>query len=123
LAVRHAYLFGRPEVTEEDLRVLARIASDTVPPWIARAIEHLCAAPDHHACVMKLDGDDKEAATYAKDELVRLRKAGLIDWSPPQKAWTLVLEHAPGVAAILAGCSFPEHSPAAMPQGKPRSKH
>ena len=87
LAVRYAYLFGRPEVTEEDWRVLARIARDTVPPWIARSVEHLCAAPDHHAthlilaCVMKLDGDDKEAATYAKDELGRLRKAGLIDWS------------------------------------------
>jgi hypothetical protein len=111
-AVRHAYLHGRSEVAQEDWQVLARVGRDTVPPWIARAIEHLNAAPDHHgshlvlARAMRIDSDDKEAATYAKEELGRLRKAGLIEWSPKHKAWALVPEHAAGVYSVIAGRAF-----------------
>ena len=49
LAVRTAYLHGRPEVSEEDWQVLARVARDTVPGWIRRGIEHLRTAPGQHS--------------------------------------------------------------------------
>jgi hypothetical protein len=55
---------------------------------------------------MRIDSDDKEAATYAKEELGRLRKAGLIEWSPKHKAWALVPEQATGVANVIAGRAF-----------------
>jgi hypothetical protein len=60
-------------------------------PWTARAIEQLNAAPDHHAGhlvlerAMRIDSDDKEAATYAKEELGRLRKEGPSTGAPNRK--------------------------------------
>jgi hypothetical protein len=60
---------------------------------------------------MRIDPDDKEAATYAKDA-ERLRKAGLITWMPSPKAWALVLEHARGLAEVIAGLAFEASSAA-----------
>ena len=41
LAVHHAYIYGRTETTEEDWKILARVAADSVPPWIHRAVRYL----------------------------------------------------------------------------------
>ena len=41
LAVHHAYIYGRTETTEEDWKILARVAADSVPPWIHRAVGYL----------------------------------------------------------------------------------
>jgi len=40
LSVHHAYLRGRNETTEEDWKILSRVAADSVP-WIRRVIHHL----------------------------------------------------------------------------------
>jgi len=63
-------------VAQEDWQVLARVGRDTVPPWIARAIEYLNGAPEHHsrACHANRLGRQR-GGTYAKEELGRLRKA------------------------------------------------
>ena len=38
IAVRRAYLFGRTETNAEDNAAMARIARDSVPPWISKAL-------------------------------------------------------------------------------------
>jgi hypothetical protein len=79
-------------MTEQDWHALARVTRDVVPVWIARASRHLRAAPQQHAkhqtlaLAKRLDGDNNEAATYAKDELARLRQRGLLEWAPVRKS-------------------------------------
>jgi hypothetical protein len=104
-------------VAQEDWQLLARVARDTVPPWIARAIEHLNAAPDHHASHLVLARHANRLGRQRGGHLRqrgsgRLRKAGLITWMPSPKAWALVLEHARGVAEVIAGLAFEASSAA-----------
>jgi hypothetical protein len=44
LAVRHAFL-GHDETNEQDWAAVARAAADSVPPWIAKAVQHLALHP------------------------------------------------------------------------------
>jgi hypothetical protein len=123
LAVRIAYLHGRPEVSEEDWPALARVARDTVPCWIRRGLEHLRTAPDQHsthlllARAMRLDGEDRESANYARDELRRLHQQGILEWAPVKKRWRLAPQHAKAVIETAAGRAFGISPPQAAATG------
>jgi hypothetical protein len=45
LAVRHAFLLGHEETTDEDWAAVARAAADSVPPWIQKAVKYLAEHP------------------------------------------------------------------------------
>jgi hypothetical protein len=48
LAIHHAHLFGRSETTEADFKIMARVAADSVPPWIHRLVHYLDQDADPH---------------------------------------------------------------------------
>jgi hypothetical protein len=112
LAARHAFLFGRREVVEEDWPILQRVARDMVPVWVTRAIERLRADPDQRidhlvlARAMRIDSDPHKADIVAKRELGRLQKAGLIHLNSQHMDWKLVSEHASGVGEVIDGRAF-----------------
>jgi len=105
LAVHHAYLDGRTETDETDWSLLARVASDMVPPWVARAVEYLSAAPDHQAETRTLAREMRLTPGYHQ-ELARLYAAGLFTLNETRRIWGLVHKHAQAVAQLVAGRAF-----------------
>jgi hypothetical protein len=104
LAIRHAHLYGRMETDEEDWSLLARVAADSVPPWIRRAIQYLSAAPNHQA----------ETRTRAREmrldpshhpECARLHR-GLFTYNQSAQIWGLAPDHIRGVTDVVAGRAF-----------------
>lgn len=92
LAVRHANLHGRRETGEDDWAALARVAKDSIPPWISRAIEYL----KNHG----------EAAPHLFGAANELRQTGLVEYHPRKRGWTLAEKHAEGAFDVVIGKAF-----------------
>jgi hypothetical protein len=105
LGVRHAHLHGRTEVDETDWLLLARVLRDHIPPWVARAVEYLFAAPDHQAEARTLARVMRLASDHYT-QLTGLCQRGLFTWNESQKIWGLVPKHAPYLADVIAGRAF-----------------
>ena len=109
LAVRHAHLYGRKETSDDDYRVMARAAGDSVPPWIAKAIGMLLKQPARFTAIEKhmlLEEKKHRSGHGAYQELGRLRRNGLIQWNQQKMEWRLVEEHRAGLEAVLSGRAF-----------------
>jgi hypothetical protein len=110
LAVRHAWLFGRTATDATDVAVLARAAADCVPPWVGKAVRHLLDHGPSKAHVMeKVMGLEQKAVRTrqgAHFELTRLRRKGLVRWSPRKLDWSLVEEHRRGMEEVISGRAF-----------------
>jgi hypothetical protein len=92
LAVRHAYLLGREETNDEDLKILGRVARDSIPVWIARCIHRLAAGPAKPAQLeqeMRLEG--------SQHEIRRLFDKNMIVWNRKFLRWELNEEHRAGI--------------------------
>jgi hypothetical protein len=123
LAVRHAYLHGRAETAVEDYRVLARVARDCMPPWIAQALLCLCAGASASCkyatlvSAMHLPAEphaaDRHPERTPQGELHRLREHGLLEWASKEMTWSLAPQFAPQVASLLAGHAFENDAAAA----------
>jgi hypothetical protein len=70
----------------------------------ARAVECLRTALDHRAGHLTLA------------RAMRMRKAGIIDWSAPLKSWVLIPDETAGVANVLADRAFMTLVPGAARQ-------
>jgi len=109
LGVRHAYLYGRDQVEAEDLRAMARVARDSVPPWIRKALLALLEEPaglQHLENVMALEEKSRRSGHGAKRELGRLRQQAVIEWSPQKMHWRIAEMHRQAVERILNGGAF-----------------
>ena len=115
LAIRHAHLFGREKTNEDDFRLLARVAADSVPYWIRRLMMCLLIGPssrrtiDH---VMPLGGYMKRSGYVSKSkygtraEVHRVSKNGMINWVPVDAQWEISPRHALGIQNLLDGRAF-----------------
>jgi hypothetical protein len=113
LAVHHAHLDGRTETDETDWSLLARVASDMVPPWVARAVEYLSAAPNHQAETRTLSREMRLDPSH-HPECARLHSRGLLTYNQSAQIWGLAPDHARGIQDVVAGRAFqPLAAPAA----------
>lgn len=109
LAVRHAYLYGRAETEADDMAAIARVAQDSVPPWIAKALRLLLEKPAGAVVLekrMALEDDTRRQGYGSHRELVRLTRAGIIKWNRPQMYWEIVADHREGIEDVLDGRAF-----------------
>jgi len=116
LAVRHAHLYGNMETGPEENLILARVAQDSIPPWIAKAVHQLAQGPSKANVVervMALEEWSKRTQHGAHRELVRLRRNGLIQWSPEKMHWRLVDEQSEGIRDVIEGYAFGRERPPA----------
>jgi|SRR5215475_1877755 len=116
LAVRHAWLYGRSETGPEDLALLARMAHDSIPPWIETAIRILLEGPGTPARLEKamgLEEKTRRSGHGAHRELIRLRRRGLIQWNQQKFHWRLREEHRQGLSQLIEGTAFGPQAQAA----------
>lgn len=109
VGIRHAWLYGRAETDERDWAVMARVAADSVPPWIAKAIRMLLENPAQPATLekhMALEEKSRRSGHGAHRELMRLRRANLIHWNIQKMHWAIVAEHRRALAELLDGQAF-----------------
>lgn len=110
LAVRHAHLYNRRETGPEDIRAIARVAADSIPPWIAKALRVLAQGPSKTNTIevaMCLEDKTRRSGHGAHRELVRLRRKGAVHWEGGGKMhWKLKDEHRDAIVAILEGRAF-----------------
>lgn len=109
LAVRHAYLHGRTETDEEDNRAIARVAADSISPWIQKALRLLLDGPSTPFLLEKamgLEEKSRRSGHGAHRELVRLRRNGIIRWNMQKMHWTLADDHRQGILDVLDGNAF-----------------
>ena len=111
LAMRHAHLHGRAETGPADNALLARVASDSVPPWIAHALRLLLENHAHTKVLIKAmrlpGGGTRAGSRYSvRSELTRLERAGIIEWDRHETHWKLSSGHRAGVRALLEGRAF-----------------
>lgn len=109
LAVRHAHLYNRRETGPEDIRVMARVAADSVPLWITKALRILAAGPAQTRTIevaMCLEDKTRRSGHGAHSELVRLRRKGAIRFEGKKMHWKLTDEHRDAIVAILEGRAF-----------------
>lgn len=107
LAVRHAFLCGRTETGPEDAAAIARVAADSIPPWIANTLRLLYEEPRVIGTLeraMALGGKNREHSP--RTELARLRRAGIIEYNQMKKHWLLAAAHRQGVVDLLEGRAF-----------------
>lgn len=107
IAVRHAYLHGLTETGPQQSAVLARVAADSIPPWIANA---LCMLLDKGltptgslimSMGLRTSGNPKYGALH---ELHRLRQNGIID--AKRDEWFIIGEFREGIEFLLTGRAF-----------------
>lgn len=109
LAVRHTFLEGRTETGPEDVAAIARVAADSVPPWIRKAIQVLLDGPagaQRLETAMGLEEKTRRSGHGAHQELVRLHRSGVIKWNAQKMHWALVEEHRQGLTELLGGRAF-----------------
>jgi hypothetical protein len=109
LAVRHAFLYGRHETEGSDYAILARVAQDSIPPWIATVIQMLLEGPSQTPTLEKrmiLEEKTRRSGHGAHRELVRLRRNSIIEWSKYHQHWALAEAHREGLRAILENRAF-----------------
>jgi hypothetical protein len=109
LAVRHAYLFGRVETDPSDMAAIARVAHDSIPPWITKALRLLLEGPAMSQTLEKkiaLEDDLRRTGHGSHRELIRLARNGVVKWNRLKMHWLLVDEHRQGVADLLDGQVF-----------------
>jgi hypothetical protein len=109
LAVRRAYLEARTETGPEEIRALARVAADSVPPWISKAVRTLLEGPAaalRLERMMGLEEKSRRSGHGAHRELVRLHRSGIIRWNPQRMHWAIVEEHRHGLADVIQGRAF-----------------
>lgn len=109
LAVRHAYLLGHLETDQGDMDAIARVARDSIPPWIAKALCLLLEGPSLTATIekrMALEDDLRRTGHGGHRELMRLARAGVVKWNKLKQHWELVDEHRQGIEDLLAGRAF-----------------
>jgi len=111
LAVRHAWLYGRTETNEDDFRILARAAHDSVPPWVVRAVECLASSRGSGSKVatvlqaMHLPAAANPAFAPSA-ELRRLHQQGILRWHAKELTWSLVPEYTAALADVIDGVAF-----------------
>jgi len=109
LGVRHACLYGRRQTEAEDHRAMARVARDSIPPWISTALGLLLNGP-HQALTLErrmgLEEATRRSGHGARLELRRLHHNGVIRWDSQKKHWAMADEHRQGVVDVLAGHAF-----------------
>jgi hypothetical protein len=103
LAIRHAYLLGRDETNEEEVEILRRVARDSVPPWIVRAIRKLEKGPSKAPPLeaemrLRYQTQGRHGSHY---ELTRLRKKDMIRWDNHKLHWAMNEEHRAAILEIL----------------------
>jgi len=109
LAVRRAYLEGRRETGPEANQAMARAAADSIPPWIVKALRRLLDAPSKSATLENLMGlreETRRSGHGARQELIRLRRNGVIEWHPQKMHWALKDDHRQGILDVLNGHAF-----------------
>jgi len=109
LAIRHAYLFDRRETGAAENLAMARVAADSVPIWIAKAIRLLAqgpARPQTLETAMCLEEKTKRSGHGAHRELVRLRRGGIVRWNMTNMSWSLADAHRDAVISLVEGRGF-----------------
>ena len=92
-----------------DAEVMSRVAADSVPPWIRTVIGRLIEAPSKAHTLEKamgLEEKTRRSGYGAHRELVRLRRAGLIQWNMQLMHWSIVEEHRERLQQVIAGRGF-----------------
>lgn len=118
VAIRHAHLYGRRETGPEDYQAIARVAHDSIPVWIEKALRLLLEGPTQTRTLenhMALEEKSRRSGHGAHREIVRLHRAGVIEWNKHAMHWTLKAEHREGVRQMLARCAFGVTGPAEAP--------
>lgn len=109
IAVRRAYLHGRLETDETDIRAMARVLRDSIPPWIAKALTMLLEEPRKTKTLeahMGLEEKTRRSGHGAHRELVRLHRGGIVWWDKQAQHWEIVEKHRDGVRAALDSRAF-----------------
>jgi hypothetical protein len=108
LAVRHAYLCGREQTGPAEAALLARVAADSIAPWIANALRALLGGPVKGAALEKaMLIEKKPRSRYGPAyELGRIRRQGIVEWDKHAMTWVLVAQHRRGVEILLNGQAF-----------------
>lgn len=109
VGVRRAYLYGRSEINADDYAAMARAASDSVPPWIVKALRKVLTGPTPSIRVetaMGLEDKTRRSGHGARHELRRLHRSGVITWNFQKKCWVVVDKHVAGVTQLLNGKIF-----------------
>lgn len=116
VAIRHAYLDGRTETDPTDDAIMARLARDSVPLWITKALRLLLEGPSTTQTIekyMALEDKTRRSGHGGHRELVRLARAGVVKWNKQAQHWELLESHREGIAAVLDGRAFGEATAAA----------
>jgi hypothetical protein len=116
IAVRRAFLFGRVQTDASDDQAIARVAADSIPPWIAKALRRLLDGPSQMQTlenIMGLEEKTRRSGHGAYRELVRLRRQGVISFDRAKMHWTILDRHREGIRELLDGRAFRARSAAA----------
>ena len=109
LAVRHAYLFGREYTDEEDDLAIARVAMDSIPPWITKALRLLLESDSKALTVYNIMGLEEwshRTQHGAHREIRRLRVKRIVEWHRHKLEWGISKNVREGVSDILSGRAF-----------------
>lgn len=109
IAVRHAFLYGRTETEEEDHAAMSRVARDSIPVWIGKALAMLMEGPKETKVLrdhMALFEQRRRSGHGAQRELWRLHRKEIIRWNKVSQRWQIVENHREAVRAALAGRLF-----------------
>lgn len=109
LAVRRAYLYGRTETDASDNQAMARVAQDSIPPWIAKALRLLLDGPSRTGTIesrMGMEEKSRRSGHGAHRELMRIHRAGLIHYNKQAQHWTITDNHRAGIRAALESKTF-----------------
>lgn len=109
LAIRHAYLLGRDETNEEDWRLMARVAADSIPPWVRKATEALLiepTSPQRIQRLMNLYEATKRSGHGAYAETRRLAKGDLIHYRNRGNCWEINEKHRRTIDLLLNQKAF-----------------
>ena len=107
LAIRHAHLHSRTETGPAENVLLARVVSDSVPPWVASTLMVLIEGPVNTLGIEKaMQLGNKYHRTFygPQAEMERLRKGGIVEFSRP--LWHIHSRHREGVKILLEGRAF-----------------
>jgi hypothetical protein len=107
LAIRHAHLYGRTETGPEEERMLQRVMADSIPPWIAKAIEALADGPRKHVSLERaMEFTTRSIWDSGRRELRRLAQNGLIEYNLTRQSYCLAEPHRAGLLWIVRGEAF-----------------
>jgi hypothetical protein len=109
LAVRHAWMMGQEETQEEQVKILARVAHDSIPPWIHKALHRLSQMGSKNKPLLDAMGmreEQRRTGHGAQREISRIREKGLVVWHWKTCTWGLDERYRPAVENLLAGYAF-----------------